>query len=134
LDEPDETRFTAHNPYTAFDRYLKQLDRVREDRRFIVTVDEFELIEALIAEGQLEPRLLDFWRGLIQTYPWFVVAFAGLHTLEEMRRDYWNPLFGSVTAVPVSFLGREAARRLITQPTPDFSLDYDTDAIERIIR
>jgi hypothetical protein len=133
LDEPDETRFTAHNPYTAFDRYLKQLDRVREDRRFIVTIDEFELIEALIAEGQLEPRLLDFWRGLIQTYPWFVVAFAGLHTLEEMRRDYWNPLFGSVTAVPVSFLGREAARRLITQPTPDFSLDYDTDAIERII-
>jgi hypothetical protein len=133
LAEPDEERFTAHNPYTAFDRFLKQRDRVRGDRRFIVTVDEFELIEALIAEGQLEPRLLDFWRGLIQTYPWFVVAFAGLHTLEEMRRDYWNPLFGSVTAVPVSFLSHRAAWQLITQPSPDFSLDYDTDAVEHII-
>jgi hypothetical protein len=133
LDEPGEERFTAHNPYTTFDRFLKQLDRVRGERRFIVTVDEFELIEALIAEGKLESRLLDFWRGLIHTYPWFVVAFAGLHTLEEMRRDYWNPLFGSVTAVPVSFLSHRAAWQLITQPSPDFSLDYDTDAVEHII-
>jgi len=133
LDEPDEERFTAHNPYTAFDRFLRQLDRVRADHRFIVTLDEFELIEALIADDKLEPRLLDFWRGLIQTYPWFVMAFAGLHTLQEMTRDYWNPLFGSVIGIPVSFLSHAAAWRLITQPLPDFSLDYDHDAVERII-
>jgi len=133
LDEPDEERFIAHNPYTAFDRFLKHLDRVRARRRFIVTVDEFELIEALIAEGKLEARLLDFWRGLIQTYPWFVMAFAGLHTLQEMTRDYWHPLYGSVTGVPVSFLGHDAAWQLITQPTPDFPLDYDREAVECII-
>ena len=131
--EPDEERFIAHNPYTAFDRFLKQLDRVRAERRFIVTVDEFELIEALIAEGKLEARLLDFWRGLIQTYPWFVMAFAGLHTLQEMTRDYWHPLYGSVIAVPVSFLSHDAAWRLVTQPRPDFPLDYDREAVERII-
>ena len=139
LDEPDEEHFTAHNPYTSFDRFLKRLARSETgqsgagERRFIVTVDEFELIEALIAGGQLEPRLLDFWRGLIQTYPWFVMAFAGLHTLQEMTRDYWHPLFGSVIGIPVSFLGHDAAWRLVTQPTPDFPLDYDRDAVERII-
>jgi len=106
---------------------------VRAERRFIVTVDEFELIEALIAEGKLEARLLDFWRGLIQTYPWFVMAFAGLHTLQEMTRDYWHPLYGSVIAVPVSFLSHDAAWRLVTQPRPDFPLDYDREAVERII-
>jgi hypothetical protein len=135
LDEPDVARFTADNPYTAFDRFLKQLDRVRADRRFIVTVDEFELIERMITGGQLEPRLLDFWRGLIQTYPWFVMAFAGLHTLQEMTQNYWHPLFGSVTAILVSFLSHGAAWRLITRPTPDFALalGYDDDAVERII-
>jgi hypothetical protein len=133
FDEPDEERFTAHNPYTAFDRFLKLLDRVRAGRRFIVTLDEFELIEQLIGEGRLEPRLLDFWRGLIQTYPWFIMAFAGLHTLQEMTRDYWHPLYGSVIGIPVSFLGRDAAWRLITQPTPDFPLDYDGNAVERVI-
>ena len=132
--EPDEERFTTHNPYTGFDRFLKRLGRVRADHRFIVTVDEFELIEQLIADGTLEPHLLDFWRGLIQTYPWFVMAFAGLHTLQEMTRDYWHPLYGSVTPIPVSFLGHTAAWQLITQPTPEFSLDYDNDAVERIIR
>jgi len=91
------------------------------------------LIKAMIAEGQLEPRLLDFWRGLIQTYPWFIMAFAGLHTLQEMTRDYWHPLYGSVVAVPVRFLSHDAVWRLVTQPTPAFPLDYDRDAVECII-
>lgn len=78
-------------------------------------------------------QALDFWRGTIQGYAWFTMIFAGLHTLEEMRHDYWNPLFGSVTSVAVSFLGVEAARRLIIEPEPDFGLDYDQDAIAEII-
>lgn len=133
LPEPEDQQFLAHNPYTAFDRFLRQLERVRNGLRFIIAVDEFELIERAIEEEALEPRLLDYWRGLIQTYPWFVMAFAGLHTLQEMTQDYWHPLFGSVTAVPVSFLSPGAARPLITNPAPDFAIDYDQDAIERII-
>jgi hypothetical protein len=130
LEEPNEEKFTSHN----LDRFLKKLDQVRAGQRFIITIDEFELIEQLIEEKRLEPRLLDFWRGLIQTYPWFVLAFAGLHTLQEMTHNYWNPLFGSVTAIPVSFLSPKAAERLITQPSPDFNLDYDTEAIAKIIQ
>ena len=133
LSEPDEKRFNTDNPYTVFDRFLKQIDRARVGERFIIAIDEFELIEEMFALEVLEPRLLDFFRGLVQTYPWFVMAFAGLHTLQEMTQDYWHPLFGSVTAIPVSFLTHDAAWRLITQPTPDFALDYDTDAVERII-
>lgn len=133
LGEPDEAHFTHHNPYTNFDRFLKQFDKVRTGQRFIITVDEFELIEQMIVEGYLEARLLAFWRSLIQTYPWYIMAFAGLHTLQEMTQDYWHPLFGSVKAIPVSFLSPEAAWRLITQPTPDFALNYDAEAVERII-
>ena len=132
--EPEEGNFLKHNPYTAFDRFLRQVDRVRGERRLIITVDEFELIEEMITQGILEARLLDFWRSLIQTYPWFVMAFAGLHTLQEMTRDYWNPLFGSVTGIPVSFLNESAARQLITQPSADFDLDYDQVAIDEIFR
>ncbi|MBN1936361.1 MAG: ATP-binding protein [Anaerolineae bacterium] len=133
LAEPSVSDYSTGNPYTAFDRFLKQLARVRARRRFIVAVDEFELIERDVLEGKLELHLLDFWRGVIQTYPWFVMAFAGLHTLDEMRHDYWHPLFGSVTAIPVSFLAPAAARQLITNPSPDFDLDYDEAAIRQII-
>lgn len=79
------------------------------------------------------PQLLRFWRGAFQTFPWLVLAFAGLHTLEERRHDYWDPLFGSVTAIKVSFLARGAARRLIVEPTPDFDLDYDEDVLTTML-
>ena len=133
LPEPTEDAFLAHNPFTAFDRFLKQLDGQRGARQFIVAIDEFELLERKIEQGKLTPQLLDYWRGLFQSYSWFVMAFAGLHTLEEMTRDYWQPLFGSVTKIPVSFLSAEAARRLITNPADDFDLDYGADALDRII-
>lgn len=81
----------------------------------------------------LDDDLLAFWGGIITTFPWFVMAFAGLYTLEERRCDYWSPLFGSVTGIKVGFLAPDAARRLITQPGPDFDLDYDEDAIAAII-
>ncbi|NJL06704.1 MAG: ATP-binding protein, partial [Chloroflexaceae bacterium] len=133
LDEPQEADFPSDSPTRGFNRFLTRLDRVRGSYRFIITVDEFEKLEAQIDAGRLTPDLLDHWRGVYMTYPWLVMAFAGLYTLEERRHDYWNPLFGSVMAVRVSFLTPGATRQLITQPSPDFALDYDEDAIERII-
>ena len=130
--EPIEDTFRDSNPYTTFDRFLKKLDPLRQTHRFIITVDEFELIEQSIQDGKLDPHLLDHWRSLIQTYPWFVMAFAGLHTLQEMTQNYWNPLFGSVTRVPVSFLSRADAIELIANPTEDFSLDYDSTVLDEI--
>lgn len=132
LAEPKQEDFSL-DPYIAFDRFLKRLDRVRDGYRFIITVDEFESIEQQIEEGRIDPFLIGSWRGTFQTYPWFIMAFAGLHNLEEMRRDYWNPLYGSVTAIRVSFLPTAAATKLITQPTDDFPIDYDLGAVERII-
>jgi AAA+ ATPase superfamily predicted ATPase len=132
IAEPTEAEF-ASNPTTTLRRFLTKLDKFRQDWRFIITIDEFETIERKIQEGKLEVALLDFLRGLIYEFQWLILALAGLHTLEEMRRDYWNPLFGSVTAIRVSFLTPKAAARLIAQPSPDFDIDYERDALDRII-
>src|SRR5919199_123392 len=134
LGDPKEKPFIERNPYTALNRFLKRLDRVRAQQRFILTIDEFELIEQILEEQRLEPRLLEFWRDLIQTYPWFVIAFAGLHTLQEMTQDYWNPLFERVMEIPVSFLSPKSAEQLIRQPSPNFNLDYEADAVAEIIK
>jgi hypothetical protein len=50
-----------------------------------------------------------------------------------MTHDYWHPLFGSVNLIKVSFLSPAAVRRLLTEPSPDFDIDYDSEAIEQII-
>ncbi len=135
IPEPTEDQYyNTHNPTTQLDRLLKQIQTHRESNRFIIAIDEFEILEDLITQGKIEPTLIAYLRALIQTYPWFILIFAGLHTLQEMTENYWNPLFGSVTRIPVSTLSPAAARELITNPTDDFPLDYDPDAIDRIIQ
>jgi hypothetical protein len=132
IEEPREDDFFRLSPYVTFDRFLFRLDRVRRGHRFIITVDEFEIIEKQIKEGRLEAQLLEHWRGVFTTYHWFIMAFAGLHTLEEMRHDFWSPLFACVHAIEVDFLSREAAEQLITKPSPDFAMDYTPQAVGRI--
>lgn len=134
LAEPEFTTFSSGNVYNNFDRFIIDLNRYRNGKRFAIAIDEFELIETQIEQGILEPRLLSYFLGILQTYPWLFFAFAGLHTLEEMTRNYWEPLFAKVTRISVSFLEPAAARQLITQPTPDFNLDYAEDAIDLIIQ
>jgi hypothetical protein len=133
LAAPDAANFPDDGSDLAFNLFLEDLDRARAGRRFIIMVDEFEKIEERIASGILTPDLLEIWRGTFQTFPWLIMAFAGLHTLHEMTHDYWHPLFGSVEAIRVSFLTTGAARQLITNPSPDFPIDYDEDAIARIV-
>ena len=70
------------NWYATFNRFLRALNEQRNGNRFILAIDEFELIEQLIAEGKVERALLDYVRGIIQTESWLIVVLAGLHTLK----------------------------------------------------
>ncbi|MEM1293668.1 MAG: ATP-binding protein, partial [Cyanobacteria bacterium P01_H01_bin.162] len=54
------------------------------------------------------------------------------HTLEEMTQDYFNPFFASVIPIKVGFLQPGAVRQLLANPGPEFLLDYDRDALDRI--
>ncbi len=60
-------------------------------------------------------------------------VFTGLHTLDEMTANYFEPFFASIVTVPVTFLKREAVFQALANPgDPDFPLDYDPEALERI--
>ncbi len=122
----------ANNGYVAFDQFLREVKKEIGTRRIIQTIDEFELIEKAIAEGQIDAELLDYIRGVIHSEPWFILALAGLHTLQEMTADYWHPLFASVHPIRVSFLDRPATIDLLANPTGDFPLDFTGQTIDRV--
>jgi hypothetical protein len=121
------------NPTTTFGLFLDEFDRYRQGKHYAIAIDEFEIIERYITEGILKSNILEYLRGLFQYHSWLLFAFAGLHTLEEMNRDYWQPFFQGLRTIKVSFLDRQAATKLITQPTPDFPLNYEAAAIKHII-
>jgi hypothetical protein len=59
-------------------------------------------------------------------------VFAGLHTLEEMTEDYFHPFFASIIPIHVGFFTPESTHQLLANPTEDFPLDYNHEALERI--
>jgi hypothetical protein len=131
IPEPLLTDFLI--PTQDFRRFLKKVETHREPNdRFIIAIDEFELLDDGMREGRFIPSLISHWRGILTEFHWIIFAFAGLHTLQEKTQDYWQPLFGNVHKVHVSFLSKPATTRLITNPSEDFPIDYDPDAIDLI--
>lgn len=131
LTVPEEAIF-RDNYQRAFNQWLDRLAPLVTGRRFIIAVDEYELLEQAMADGRLDKDLTEYLRGVIQTRDWFVLALAGLYTLQEQCHDYWHPLFASIKPRKVSFLSPAATRRLLTQPSDDFPLDYAPDTLDTI--
>lgn len=131
IAEPREPAF-VENPYRAFNRFLSQARRAVGERRVILTIDEFEEIERGIAERRIEVELLAYLRGVLHQERWLVLAFAGLHTLEEMAGDYWNPLYGGVNPIRVGFLSSGEAADLLANPSDDFPLDFTRETAKHI--
>lgn len=130
-DEPDEAAFAGH-PYRAFDEFLRAVRAAIGRRRVILTVDEFEAIELAINDGRVEAELLSYLRDVIHKERWLVVAFAGLHTLQEMTGDYWNPLHAGVIPIKVGFFSPATSANLLANPNDDFPLDFTREAAERV--
>jgi len=51
-----------------------------------------------------------------------------------MSHEFWHPLMGTTKRVRVGYLDREAARDFLTNPWEDFPLDYDEQALRRLLR
>jgi len=130
---PDQETFEA-NPNRAFSGWLKAIAPLMTQQRFIVAIDEYELLEAAMAEGRIDAALTAYLRFVMQDNDWFVLVLAGLYTLEEKCHDYWHPLFGSIKPRKVSFLSPAATRLLLCQPSEDFPINYTADTVEEVVR
>jgi hypothetical protein len=120
-------------PERTFESYLKQTLKEMPYRGLIIALDEFEELETLIDAGKIDPRFMGVLRTWIQMSPRLGFIFAGLHTLDEMSRDFFSPFFSSFgESKRVSFLTPAATRQLLTEPTEDFALRYDRRAVEYI--
>lgn len=119
-------------PSMAFDRFMDAAEVALKGRRCVVMLDEFELIEAKIAQG-MDAGVLHYFRNLMQHRDSLLFIFAGTHRLQEMTHDYWNILFSIALNREISFLGAEDTRRLIVEPVQGY-LEYDDLTIEKIIR
>ena len=118
-------------PYRTFERYLKRVE-TNLDNGLIIALDEFEKIEELSNKGKIHNNFMGYLRSLVQMSPKIAFAFAGLHTLEEMTEDYFQPFFASVIPIKVSFLEPAPSYQLLENPTENFVLGYKSEALKEI--
>ncbi len=113
---------------------LDHLDPQMTDCRLILAVDEFELIEEGMAKGRIDSGFLPYLRAIHQRYRWLALIFGGLHTLDELGRDYQSAFYGQAEHIRVGYLTHDDAIQLITQPHPDFALEYSPALREELFR
>ena len=131
--EPPNRQDLLDLPERTFENYLKQILREMPYRGLIIALDEFEELEDLINEGAIHPTFIKVLRSWIQMNPKLGFILAGLHTLDEMSRDYFSPFFSSFgESLRITFLSPASTRQLLTEPTEDFALRYDRTSLEYI--
>ncbi len=123
----------TNSPARSFERFLRRAtNSLADGEGLIIALDEFEKIEELIEAGKLEASFMAYLRGLVQDSPKVGFAFAGLHTLQEMSADYFQPFFASVIPIKVDFFKQTTVQTLLPNPGGDFPLDYDYEALDLI--
>jgi len=133
LPEPDpETYATQARPQFQFNRLLEGVRDTLAGRILTLALDEFEAVERAVEGEKVGKEIYQFLRAKPQE-SWLTLVFGGLHTLDEMSRDYQQPFYGSYENIRVSYLADKDAWRLIANPTDDFALNYEPEAVERII-
>ena len=93
-------------PESTFESYLKKILQNKDNFGLIIALDGFEVIEKLIKQEKIPSDFLVFLGNLRQKMPNLAFIFAGLHTLEEMTAEYFQPFLTNVIPIRVSFLSR----------------------------
>jgi hypothetical protein len=128
VDVPSGTE----RPFSAFDGWLDYLMRsIPEQTRIILCLDEYESLGRLAHLNWAE-AYLEKLRHIAQHRSRIGVLFAGTHTFEKLG-PLWTDLFIGSRRIRMSFLSRDEALPLLTDPVPDFDLTYRPEALDAVL-
>ena len=133
LPRPDLDDFVSE-PSIALRNWLERAGEKLKERKLFFTFDEFEW---LVDKAERDPAMIDAFsmlRHLSQHWDNVYLLFAGAHRLEELApHGRWHDYFIHVQALEITYLHRRDAKRLITNPTENFPVNYGTGAVDEII-
>jgi len=119
------------DPTFAFNKFLDEVEEQLFDRKIIVLIDEFEILEAQVKQGYLKQELFGYLRGLMQHRESINFLLSGTHTIENLTRDYWSVFFNMALHHRLSHLSPKGATDLITRPVAGY-LAYEPYVILKI--
>lgn len=128
-------------PDKTFREYLEFyrdiiVDRLHyEQDKIVLIIDEFTYLYYHILEGKISPRIMEFWKGLVESRV-FSFVFAGQDAMPRFMDDYQN-VFASMHPQELTYIDEDSARELIVKPIWDRDNNcsrIDSDAVDKIIK
>jgi AAA+ ATPase superfamily predicted ATPase len=115
----------------ALDTFLEDVQPALGERKIVILIDEFEILEDKVKKNELNAGIFDYFRSLMQNWRIMHFLLAGTHTIQDLTAEYWSVFFNIALHRRLAKFTREAAHQLITQPVAE-KLEYDPFAIEKI--
>jgi len=131
LPAPD-AEILLEDPFYALKEWFKAIEKIIKHKKILLCLDEFESLNDLIINTN-DHTPLKFFRHIMQHRQQWVLLFSGANSLTDLLK-YWSNYLINTQTVTVSYLDKENARKLITQPVNDFPKDtYTPEAVDAII-
>jgi hypothetical protein len=128
MDEPLPDLYERH-PLATLRHLLAHLNQSQTPRRYILILDEYELLDAHLPAAMAEDFVTAL-RGFTQQYPWLVMALVGLHTLEERAASFYQAIF-TWRPLKVGLMDADAVADVLQVQDDSFPLEYGLDAVRR---
>ncbi|MFQ5798808.1 MAG: PEGA domain-containing protein, partial [Bacteroidota bacterium] len=142
MSEADRTRLDelcrsledkTRSEYQSFNDFLGHAAAALGDKYLIFLIDEYEILERKVNEGDLTAEIFTYLRHLMQNVDNLAFIFSGSRDFAKRERREWALMFNMAQPKEISFLSKEDAIRLITEPVRDY-MRYDRKAADRILR
>jgi outer membrane protein assembly factor BamB len=130
IEKPQKEEFDRYATF-AFEQFLDEVEVQLVDQKIIFLIDEFEVLDAQVKKGRLEPEIFEYLRSLMQHHTRINFLLSGIHTIEELTRGYWSVFFNIALHHRLSRLSAESAIGLITRPVTGY-LEYEPYAVHKI--
>jgi hypothetical protein len=124
-----QPRAYEQQPLTTLRRLLASLDRSDEGRRYILMLDEYELLDQRLPPAAARD-FLTMLRGWTQQYPWLVMALVGLHSLEERSANFDEAIY-TWRQIKLGLLSPDAVADMLQVEDDNFPLEYAPEATVR---
>ena len=130
IPTPESNHFNA-DPVHVFDMFLDQVEERLEERKLILLIDEFEILEEQVVKGKLEPEIFEYLRNIVQHRQNVTFLFSGTHKITEYTKWYRSVFFNIAVHYRLSRLSPEGAEDLIQKPVEGF-LEYESLTVKKI--
>lgn len=116
---------------SAFQHLINKVMSRLGGKKLVLLFDEYEIFESHIQKNLITPQVLDVFSNWLDHGDGIYIVFTGSDRLEERDEKVWGRFLQKGKHQRISFLSRNDAIRLITEPVTGM-VEYEEGVPERI--